>query len=283
MTIAEILASHRQAFKGNVKFIFQPAEETIGGAKAMIEAGVLAEPKADAIFALHFWNPLPLGQVGVRPGPVFASADEIGITIKGKGGHGALPHQTVDSIVIAGQVITALQTIVSRETPPLQPAVVTIGSVQGGSAFNIIAEEVKMTGTVRAFEVDFRDNMLRRIEEIVRGITSGMRAQYDFWVRYGCPPVVNHPQMTQFISRVAASVVGESNVVTIEPIMGGDDMAFFLEQVPGCYFLIGSSNAEQGLDKPHHSPQFNFDDERALPVATEVMTRAVLDYLAGSR
>ncbi len=280
MTVAEILASHRDVLKGNVKFIFQPAEETIGGAELMIKAGVLGEPKADAIFALHLWNPLPVGQVGVRSGPIFASADEMGITIKGKGGHGAMPHQTVDPIVIAGQVITALQTIVSRETSPLEPAVVTIGTIQGGSAFNIIAETVKMTGTVRAFRADLRDNLLRRIEDIVRGITSGMRAEYEFWVRYGCPPVVNHPQMTEFVRQVAASVVGESNVVSHEPTMGGDDMAYFLQEVPGCYFLVGSSNAERGLDKPHHSPQFDFDDEAALPIATEVMSRVALDFLS---
>jgi len=279
LTVAKIMSRHRQELAGNVKFVFQPAEEGPGGAKPMIEEGVLEDPRPDRALGLHLWNVLPVGTVGIRSGPTFACLDSVDITIKGKGGHGAAPHQTVDAIVVSAQVITALQSIVSREVDPIKPAVLTLGTIEGGNAYNIIASEVKMKGTVRAFESELRQALPERIEGIIRGVTSGMRADYAFEYRFGYPPLVNDEEVCRWLWEIAAQVVGEERVKVPDPTMGGEDMAYFLEQVPGCYFLLGSANEEKGLNKPHHNPQFNFD-EAALPIGVEILARAALQFLS---
>jgi amidohydrolase len=278
LTTARILSQHRDELRGNVKFVFQPAEEAPGGAKPMIEEGVMESPKVDAAIGLHLWNYLPIGKVAVSPGPVMASMDSMRIKIKGKGGHGAIPHEAVDSIVVSSNVVTALQTVVSREIAPLAPSVVSIGTIKGGYAFNIIADVVEMEGTTRALDVELQKTLPERIERIIKGVTSGMRADYDFDYTFLYPVTINDEGMVRLIEEVSATVVGEENVMSFEGTMGGEDMAFFLREVPGCYFFLGSSNKEKGLDQPHHSPQFDFDED-AMPIGVEIFARAAMKYL----
>jgi amidohydrolase len=280
VTVAELLARHRAALRGQVKFLFQPAEETVDGARLMIAEGVLdAPPAVDVVLGLHLWNYLPVGRIGVRAGPIFASADELAITVRGRGGHGALPHETVDPVVVAAQLITALQTLVSRETPPLEPAVLTIGMIHGGTAFNIIPERVDLRGTLRAFDPALRERLLARLAALTRELAAAFRAAAEVSTRLGCAAVVNDPRVTELVRRAAARELGPEAVVEVPGTTGGDDMADFLARRPGCYFLVGSGNPARGLDRPHHSPEFDFD-ETALGIAARVLARATLDTLA---
>lgn len=275
---AEALSRVRDRLPGKVVFLFQPAEERAGGAKPMIEQGALRDPRPDAVFGVHIWNNLPVGTIGVKPGPIFAAADEVEITIKARGGHAAMPQQTVDPVVVSAQVIMALQTLVSRETSPFDSAVLSICSVHGGSAFNIIPPEVRLLGTVRTFDTELQSRMRERIEMIVRGLTSGAGATYDYRYEAPCPPVVNDGALAEFIRQVCVDELGEAAVVTPEPTMGGDDMAFFLQEVPGVYFFVGGANAERDLAYPHHNARFDFD-EAAIPMAARVLARAAVEFL----
>ena len=280
LAVAAVLAEQRAELTGNVVFAFQPAEERASGAEAMINQGALENPHVDAVIGLHLWAPLPVGTVGVKPGPIFASADEIILTVRGRGGHGAMPELNVDPIVAAAQIVTALQTLVSREISPFHPAVVTIGAIHGGSAFNVIADTVEMRGTVRTHDEKDRAHLLQRISELAEEVAHGMRATCTFANDIGIPPCVSDPAMTEVVRRAAVATVGEDQV-TAECIQTvGDDMAFFLNAVPGCYFLVGVGNAAKGITAPHHSAHFDMDEDGLL-VGAEVLTRAALDYLQG--
>ena len=276
--VASVLARNRSALKGRVKFVFQPAEEIMSGAQAMIDQGVMTDPQVDRVLGFHLWNALPVGQIGLKPGVIFSSADEFKLVIKGRGGHGALPHLSVDPVVISAQVVTALQTLVSREKHPFQGAVLTIGTIHGGTAFNIIADQVEMTGTVRTVDNDLRQRFLKRIPEISAAVCASMDGSLDFEHVRGCIAVENDLAVTGSIFKVASQVVGDANIPPIEPSTVGDDMALFMAEAPGCYFLVGSANPDAGLDAPHHSSSFDFD-ERALPIAAEIMARGALEYL----
>ena len=278
ITLAEILARHHTALPGRVKFVFQPAEETVGGAQAMIADGVLENPHVDCVLGLHLWNYLPVGQVGVRDGTIFASADELTIVVHGQGGHGAMPHDAVDPVMVAAHLVTALQTIVSREAPPLQPAVLTIGMIQGGTAFNIIPERVELRGTVRAFDPALREHLLGRVAAQARDLAAAFRATVEVTTRLGCAAVINDPAMADLVRQAAAAELGAPAVVETPGTTGGDDMADFLARRPGCYFLVGSGNPDRGLVVSHHNPGFDFD-EAALGVATRVLGRAALAAL----
>jgi amidohydrolase len=281
LTTARVLAQRRQQFAGTVKFAFQPAEELPpGGAKEMIEEGVLEHPRVDATFGLHLWNGLPVGKIGVDEGPIMASVDRFDIVIKGIGSHGAYPHTGVDPIVVGSHVVAALQTVVSREVPPLAPVVVTVGTFQGGTAFNVIPSHVELSGTVRTVDTRIRDEMPVRLERIVRGITSGMRAECSFNYAFGYPVTVNDVSRAQFARRVAGTIVGDGNVVSAGMTMGAEDMSYFLNAVPGCYLRLGSGNPNHGVIHPHHSALFNFD-EAALPIGVELLTQLTLAYLSG--
>jgi amidohydrolase len=280
LTVAKVLAHRRERFTGTVKFAFQPAEELPpGGAKGMIEEGVLEHPRVDATFGLHLWNGLPVGKIGVDEGPIMASVDRFDIVIKGVGSHGAYPHTGVDPIVIGSHVVAALQTVVSREVPPLAAVVVTIGTFHGGTAFNVIPSHAELSGTVRTIDARIRDAMPARIERIVRGVTSGMRAEYSFNYAYGYPVTVNDVNRAQFARRVAGAIVGDANVVSAGMTMGAEDMSYFLDAVPGCYLRLGSGNPDQGVIHPHHSALFNFD-EAALPIGVELLAELTLAYLS---
>ncbi|MGL5081401.1 MAG: M20 metallopeptidase family protein [Microcoleaceae cyanobacterium] len=277
---AHYLANHRQHFKGTVKFIFQPAEEGPGGAKPMIAAGVLRNPDVDAIIGLHLWNNLPLGTVGVRTGALMAAVEQFECTILGKGGHGAMPHQTVDPIVVAAQIITALQSIVSRNVNPIQSAVVTVGSLHAGHAHNVIPGKATMEGTVRYFDPSYEGFFHQRIEQIIAGICQTYGATYDLNYRSLYPPLVNNAQMANLVQSVAETVVETpAGIVPDCQTMGGEDMAFFLQQVPGCYFFLGSANVEKNLAYPHHHPCFDFD-ETALAMGVELFVRCVEKFLS---
>jgi len=272
--VAHYLTKHRD-FPGTVKLIFQPAEEGPGGAQPMIEAGALEHPCVDAILGLHLWNNLPLGTVGVRPGPLMAAVELFDVQISGKGGHGGMPHQTTDVIVVASQVVNALQTIVARNLDPIDSAVVTVGQFNAGSARNVIAGSAQLSGTVRYFNPKYADYFADRFDQLVGGICTAHTANYhlDYWRLY--PPTVNHTRMADLV-RTAAEQTIETPIGLVPECqtMGGEDMSFFLENVPGCYFFIGAANADRHLAYPHHHPRFDFD-ETALGTGVELFIRCI--------
>jgi len=276
---AYYLQQHRQDFGGTVKIIFQPAEEGPGGAKPMIEAGVLKNPDVDAIIGLHLWNNLPLGTVGVRSGALMAAVESFNCTILGKGGHGAMPHQTIDAVVVAAQVVNALQSIVARNVNPIDSAVVTVGELHAGSKRNVIADSARMSGTVRYFNPNFKGFFQQRVEQVIAGVCQSYGAKYDleYWALY--PPVINDASVAELVRSVAEEVVETPMGVVPEcQTMAAEDMSYFLEAVPGCYFFLGSANPAKNLAYPHHHPRFDFD-ETALPIGVEIFVRSVEKFL----
>ena len=278
---ARVLAAQRERLPGVVKFVFQPAEEGGAGADRMIAAGALEGPAVDAAFGLHLWNHGPIGAIGVREGPMMACSDAFDLTVKGQGGHAAAPHRAIDPVVIAAHLIVALQTLVSRETDPLQSAVVTVGRVQGGDVRNVIPDQVLLQGTVRTFDAGLRQALPQRLERIARGVTEAFGGQYDLSYRLGYPCLVNDAAMAEVVRAAACPIVGEEHVVVAPPVMGAEDMSYFLQRVPGCFFRVGSANAERGLTRPHHNPCFDFD-EAALPIGVEVLAGAARRFLEES-
>lgn len=272
---AYYLSQHRHLIQGTVKIIFQPAEEFPGGAKPMIEAGVLTHPDVDAIIGLHLWNNLPIGTVGVRSGPLMAAVETFDCTIYGKGGHGAIPQQTVDPIVVGAQIISSLQSIVSRQLNPLDPGVVTVGQFHSGHTYNVIPNSASFAGTVRYFEPGLDGFFPQRLEQHIAGICQSYGATYELDYQQLYPPTINHEGMANLVRSVVETVVETpQNVVPNCQTMGAEDMSFFLQQVPGCYFFLGSANADAGLDYPHHHPRFDFD-ETALSMGVEIFVRCL--------
>jgi len=271
MAVTAAKALVGRGLAGSVRVLFQPAEEGEGGAQAVIRDGGLEG--VDVVMGVHLWNELPVGTIGVKEGPLMAAVDRLRIVIHGRGGHGGKPHRAADPIVAAAQVVVALQTIVAREVSPIEPAVVTIGSVHGGQAFNVIPDDVVLTGTIRTFDPTLRRSMPERLTRVARGVAEALQCRAEVEVKAGNPPVINHPDIAQIAQRAAARVVGEEKVVRPDPTMGGEDMAVYFEQVPGCFVFVGSSNAARGLDQPHHSPRFDFDED-ALPIGCEFLLAA---------
>ncbi len=274
--VAEVLSGMKSKLNGSVKFIFQPAEEGEGGAKFMINDGALEG--VDAIVGAHMWNYQETGTVGVTSGPVMATADGFEIHIKGKGGHGAAPQGTVDAILVASQLVNALQTIVSRNTNPLESTVVTIGTIQGGSNFNVITDIVNMSGTARAYSENNRQLIKTRMQEIIDGISKSYGAEItlDYWDGY--PPTINDTAVTQRVLDASQKVVGNG---AIEPYlsMGGEDFSYFAQKVPGCFFFIGSSPRGKSLmSVPHHCSHFNIDEE-AMLIGASVFVEVVESWL----
>ncbi len=275
LATAYYLSRHQDDFAGTVKIIFQPAEEGLGGAEPMIKAGVLKNPDVEAIIGLHLWNVLPLGTVGVRTGALMAAVECFDLTIQGKGGHGAIPQQTVDSVVVGAQIVNALQTIVARNVNPIDSAVVTVGEFHAGTAHNVIADTAHLAGTVRYFNPIYQGYFGSRMEQIIKGICDAHGATHDlkYWALY--PPVINDGAIANLVRSVAENVVESPLGVVPEcQTMGGEDMSFFLQEVPGCYFFLGSANAARGLAYPHHHPRFDFD-ETALGMGVEIFVRCV--------
>jgi len=262
---------------GVVKLNFQPAEEGLNGAGAMIDAGIMEKPNVEAAFGYHIWQGIPVGKVGIVSGPAMAAVDRFTITIEGVGGHAAYPHLAVDPILIGSQVVSALQSIASRAVNPLHSAVVTVASFHGGTAFNIIPPAVELAGTVRTFTKEARDTVERQMKKIVKQVAAGMGGKAEVDYRRENPPVVNDAKLAAFMKDVAADIVGSRNVIDAEPSMGGEDMAFYQEKVPGCYIFVGS--APKGEVYPHHHPKFN-PDEGVMPIAAAIMTEAARRWLS---
>lgn len=274
------LSRHPELFRGTVKLIFQPAEEGPGGAKPMIDAGALRHPPVDAIIGLHLWNNLPLGTVGIREGALMAAVEVFDLVIQGKGGHGAMPHQTIDSIVVGAQVVNALQTIVARNVEPLKAGVVTVGEFHAGHANNVIADSARLSGTVRYFDPELKGFFKQRIEQIVAGICQSHGAHHTLDYQEFYPPVVNDGAMVNLVRSVAETVIETpAGIVPDCQTMGGEDMSYFLQAVPGCYFFLGSANLSKGLSHPHHHPRFDFD-ETALGIGVELFIRCVEKFCA---
>ncbi len=276
--LARLLHKGRRELTGNVRFVFQPAEESAGGAQRCIEAGVLEEPAVEAALGLHIAADAPLGTIVVVEGPAFAAPTAIAVTIRGRGGHAAQPHQAVDAIVVAAQAVAALQTVVSRSTDPSDTVVLTIGTIKGGERHNIIAEQVRMTGTIRTFDDKVLERTLKRVEGVLAGVTAAMGAEYEFSHHTSCPMLVNDSAITALVEREARAFFGEESTLRRPPSTGADDMACFLEKVPGCYFFLGAQPGQRSRRFPHHHPRFDFD-ERALTVGLEFALRLVEAYL----
>jgi len=275
---ARYLAQHRQNFSGTIKIIFQPAEEGPGGAKPMIEAGVLKNPDVDGLIGLHLWNSLPMGKVAVRSGPFMAAVESFKLLIMGKGGHGAMPDQTIDSVIVSAQIVNGLQTIVSRNVNPLQSAVVTVGELHAGTRHNVIADTAKLSGTVRYYDPQLQGYLQERIDQTIAGICQIHGATYDlnYWRQY--PAVINNRPMADFVHSVAQEVVETSDQLLPDyQTLAAEDVSFFLQAVPGCYFFLGSANPERDLAYPHHHPRFNFD-EIVLQMGVELFVRCAEQF-----
>ncbi len=274
---AKVLTQKIDQYNGTVRFIFQPAEEGEGGARYMIEDGCLEG--LDEIYGIHVWNYQPVGEVGVKDGPVLAAADMFDIKIKGIGGHGAAPQGTVDSIVIASHLVQALQTIVSRNTNPLESTVISVGKINGGHNFNIIADEVSLSGTARAYTEENRSLIKTRMKEIIQGIEKTYNAQITFDYKDGYPPTINHTEPAEKVLKAAKQVVGSKAGMPYLS-MGGEDFAYYLKEKPGCFFFVGSAPNEKELfETPHHCSHFNMD-ERALLVGPSIYLN-LLDNIMG--
>ena len=278
LTVAKILNKHRNEFKGTVKLVFQPGEEGLGGAEQMIADGILVSPQPDVVLALHIWNEKPVGWIGIVPGPVMAAADIFTIKITGKGGHGAVPNLCKDPILAAAQVINLLQGIASRNVSPLKSAVVTVASIRGGEAFNVIPSEVELKGTIRTFEPEIRDLVIKRFHQIVENVSSALECESIIEIRSITPAVINHPDITNRVQQVAGRVLPNDHLDYKSMTMGSEDMAFIMQQIPGCYFFIGSANKDKNLDASHHHPKFDFD-ESILPTAVGLMMASTMELL----
>ena len=269
---ANALSKNSKLKKGTVRFIFQPAEEGLGGAKYMIEDGCL--DKVDEIYGLHLWNYQLYGEVGIKDGPVMASADLFDIEVSGKGGHGATPQGTIDAIVVASNLVTMLQTIVSRNTNPLESTVLSIGKIKGGHNFNIISDKVHMSGTTRSYTEENRKMIKQRMKEVVEGVSKSFGADIKLNYKDGYPPTVNHSSQVEKVLEAASSIVA-SGAKNPYLSMGGEDFSYYLQNKPGCFFFVGSApNENEILSTPHHCSHFNID-ERALLVGASIYVNLI--------
>ena len=275
---AMVLTEIKDNLNGRVKFIFQPAEETIGGAARMIEAGVMEDPDVDAVFGLHVSPELETGTVGIRYGIANACSDDVFIEVLGRSAHGAQPNEGVDAIVIAAQVLSALQHIISRGIDPLESATLTIGTIKGGRQANIIADRVAMNGTIRTLDSAVRDKIQSSIEEIAVNICRSMGGQCRVAFRPGYPMLINDNAMTDLVRNAAGRIVGNSVMEIQKPRLGVEDFAFYLQRAPGAFWRLGTGNKEKGIDCITHSPNFDIDED-ALSIGTAVHAQTVLEYL----
>ncbi len=278
--VAELLARHREAWSGTAKFVFQPAEEIVSGALAMIQDGVLSNPKPDHTLSMHVWSMDELGKIAMTDGPTMAAADGFKITVRGRGTHGASPHLGADPIVAAAQIVLALQTIVSRNVDPIDQAVVTVGMIHGGSAQNIVPDVVELSGTTRAFKDELILMMRERIQTIVESTAKalGVSASVSFPEHFN-PATVNEPSAAQMVRDTASALFGADKVESDHRTMGAEDASHFLKAAPGAYVFIGASPKDISKREPHHSPRFQID-EGVLPIATALMTASAIKMLS---
>lgn len=275
--VARLMARHRKQMAGTIKFVFQPAEEGLGGALAMIADGVLENPRPDVALALHLWNHIPLGQVRVTPGPCMASSSVFTLRVQGTGGHGAAPHKATDPVLAAAHIVAALQSIVSRNIDPLESVVVTVGQFESGTNFNVIPEKAELKGTVRSYDEDTHRLVYRRILEMARNMATAFGCRANMETVAIVPAVVNNERVVEEVRAAAGDIVGATNVVGGRD-MASEDMGHILEEIPGCYFFVGSRNEEAGYHFPHHHPRFDFD-ERAMVNGVATMATAAARYV----
>jgi amidohydrolase len=268
ITAAEILAARRAELPGTAVFIFQPAEELLSGAKPMIEAGVLDDPRVDEIYGLHLTTQDATGKVNVRPGPTMASGDGFSIDITGTGGHGAYPHLSVDPMMAAAHILIGMQSLVTKEVAAKETVVLSVGQILAGTKNNIIPDKAVMRGTLRTFDMDVREQMLGRLQSFIADMARAYRAQAQMELTMGCPPVVNPERETAIVHRCVADELGEAAVFAGAPVMASDDMSLFLRERPGCYFRVGISPTHS-RKVPHHAPEFEMN-EAGLPVGLRV-------------
>ncbi len=276
--LARFLAQNRD-FPGRVKLLFQPAEEKPpGGAQQFIAAGVLAD--VDACIGLHLISDIPTGKAGIAAGPMMANTDGFRAVIQGRGGHGAEPHKTIDAVMVASHAVVNLQTVVSRKIEPTRPAVISVGSIQAGTTFNVIADSAELKGTVRSFHADVREKLQAEIRRTLETTCAMYGAELTLEYQIGYPALVNDPGITEVMREAAGAVLGADHVVVQEPIMGGEDFAYYGSQVPAAFLFVGCRSSAVGSEWPHHHPRFTVD-EAALPTGMEILGRAALALLEG--
>ena len=276
--VARLFSSMRGRVRGNIKWIFQPAEEGGGGGRVLTEEGVLENPKVDAIFGAHLFPDLKVGRVGIHEKEGLAATDRFIIKMIGRGAHGAYPHLSRDPILAVGELIGQIHTIVSRSINPLDSAVITIGKVSGGTAFNIIPDEAEILGTVRSLSQKVREELKSRMEEVTQGVAKSFGMDYHFDFQWGYPALINDPDMSRLVAAACAKGIGKEKVEFIRPSMGGEDFAYYLEKVPGSFFRLGCRNEEKGIVNPFHSSRFNIDED-VLPFGVEMFARIIDEYL----
>ena len=272
---ATVFTKIKNELSGNIKFLFQPAEEGPGGAKPMVAAGVMENPTVDYSIGCHVWPDIPEGTIGVRSGPFMAAMDRFDLKIKGKGGHGAMPHLCTDALEVGTQVVNALQRIASRQTDPLEPTVVTVGTFHAGTAFNIIPGEAVLSGTTRTFNPETWKTWEARLEKVVRGVCESMGVDFELKYSQGYPVTINDESAAEVVRRCAAKVVGEDRVVEPQKTMGGEDFAFYAQKSKGCFFALGVGR--EGA-VPVHNPKFDFNED-VLLLGMETHCRVGLELL----
>lgn len=276
---AEILNELKEQLHGNIKLIFQPAEEGVGGALPMIEEGVMNNPTVDACIAAHVWPEIPAGKIAVKHGPIMASPDDFEILVKGKGGHGAMPHTVIDPIIIGCQVVNALQTIASRKVNPLQPIVISVCSFHSGTCTNVIPDTAIIKGTARTLNRDLRNKIKGLMEEVIAGVVHSMGGEYEFHFKYLYPPTINDNDITDLLALSASKIIDTENILWAdEPSMGGEDFAYFAEIVPSTFFRLGCGNLDKGLIYPIHNARFDVD-EKCITIGASVLAQFAVDYL----
>lgn len=274
LAAAKWLSEHRSEVKHNVMFIFQSSEEMLpSGAEILVNEGVVDQ--VDAVFGIHLWQPLPLGKIGVCHGPMMASADEFRIKIEGKGGHGSMPHDTVDPIYIASHLIGALQSIVSRQVDAIKPSVISIGKIEAGTTYNIIPNEAVMYGTVRAFSDDVRHFIVQQMNKLIEGICASFGAIGKLEFDWGTPAVVNDKEMSHYVEQVVANSFGAEVVAQIDPVMGGEDFSYYLQRQKGAFIFVGMGGEKSAY--PHHHPRFDIDEE-SMPTAINLFVQLVKNF-----
>ncbi len=279
--VAKTLLELKDQLAGTIRFLFQPSEECFpGGAAFMVRDGALTG--VDAIIGTHLWQSLTVGTSGISYNRMMASPDSFTITINGRGGHGSMPHQTVDALLVGAQVVTMLHTVISRNIDPLEQAVLSIGSFKAGDTFNIIPDTATLIGTVRSFTMDIKKTVFDRMEQIVSGVCQAAGATFHIDKNLGFPPVINNPEIAKVFADASIETLGAENALTIDPVMGGEDFSVYLEKVPGAFIFIGTGNKDKGIIYPQHHPKFDID-ERALAYGIETMVRAAMKLSSSTK
>lgn len=278
LSVAKLLVKHQSQLKGTVKLVFQPAEEGLGGAERMIEDGVLENPKPDYSLSIHVWNEMENGNIGITNGPAMAASNTLEIIISGKGAHGAQPHLSKDPVYASAQIITALQSVVSRNVDPMKTAVLSITSIHGGTAFNIIPPKVILKGTVRSFLPEVKELVLKRIQDVAIGVGKSLECEVEFKIEDLTPPVINDLELSKRLQNVAKELFPEDAILDDVKTMGSEDMAFMMDDIPGCYMFIGTKNESEGLIFGHHHPKFDID-EKAMPKGVALLTASIFELM----